>query len=194
DRRLASIGNVGLSASQFSNYQFTTSSRNFISAITESSDTAIAYPSALAQTASYNNLNQLTNLSGQALSFDANGNLISDGQRNYAWGAENRLVGITYPSQPGKQTTFVYDGLGRRTAIASTPAGGSTATTSYIWCGTRICQTRNAGNATTREYFSEGELVPGTPAQPYYYGVDQTVPARHAFASASSAPAFSSAP
>jgi YD repeat-containing protein len=67
----------------------------------------------------YNNLNQLTNLSGQALSFDANGNLLSDGQRNYAWDAENRLVGITYPAQSGKQTAFVYDGLSRRTAIAS---------------------------------------------------------------------------
>ncbi len=62
------------------------------------------------QTASYNNLNQLTNLSGQALTFDANGNLLSDGQRNYSWDAENRLVGITYPGQSGKQTAFVYDG------------------------------------------------------------------------------------
>jgi hypothetical protein len=47
---------------------------------------------------------QLTNLSGQALSFDANGNLLSDGQRNYSWDAENRMVGITYPGQLGKQT------------------------------------------------------------------------------------------
>jgi hypothetical protein len=46
----------------------------------------------------------LTNLSGQALSFDVNGNLLSDGQRNYTWDAENRLIGISYPGQPGKQT------------------------------------------------------------------------------------------
>ena len=76
-----------------------------------SSDASTVYPRALTQTASYNNLNQLTNLSGQALTFDADGNLLSDGQRNYTWDAENRLVGIAYPGQAGKATTFSYDGL-----------------------------------------------------------------------------------
>jgi YD repeat-containing protein len=52
-----------------------------------------------------------------------------------AQGMDNRLMGITCPAQPGKQTSFVYDGLNRRTAITSTPAGGSAVTTSYIWCG-----------------------------------------------------------
>ena len=33
DRRLAGISNVGLATSQFSNYQFTTTPENFISAI-----------------------------------------------------------------------------------------------------------------------------------------------------------------
>jgi YD repeat-containing protein len=65
DRRLASIGNVGLSTSQFSNYQFTTTPENFITAITESSDSATIYPGAASQTATYNNVNALTNLSGQ---------------------------------------------------------------------------------------------------------------------------------
>jgi RHS repeat-associated protein len=131
-------------------------------------------------------------LSGQALTFDADGNLTSDGLRNYTWDAENRLVGITYPGQAGKATAFSYDGLGRRTAIASTPTGGGgTVTTSYIWCGSRICQARNASNAITREYFTEGEYVPGSPGQPYYYGPDQIGSVRHVFASTSSAPAYS---
>jgi hypothetical protein len=81
DRRLAGISNAGLSASQFSNVQFTTTPENFISAIAETSDQPAAYPGTAAQTASYNNLNQLTNLSGQSLSYDLNGNLLSDGQR-----------------------------------------------------------------------------------------------------------------
>ena len=42
DRRLAGINNVGLSSSQFSNYQFTTTPEKFISAITETSDSTIA--------------------------------------------------------------------------------------------------------------------------------------------------------
>jgi YD repeat-containing protein len=116
DRRLAGISNVGLSSGQYSTYGYTTTPENFISAITETSDSPAVYPSALTQTASYNNLNQLTNLSGQALSFDANGNLLSDGQRNYSWDAENRLVGITYPGQSGKQTAFAYGTTYARTS------------------------------------------------------------------------------
>ena len=125
------------------------------------------------------------------MSFDANGNLLSDGQRNYSWDAENRLVGISYPGQSGKQTAFNYDGLSRRTAIASTPAGGSATTTNYLWCGSSICQARDTSNSPIRSYYVEGEFVPGTPAQPYYYGPDQIGSVRRVFASASSAPAFS---
>jgi YD repeat-containing protein len=165
DRRLSGINNVGLTAGQFSTYAFTTTPENFISGITETSDASAVYPAAGTQTATYNNLNQLTNLSGQALTWDANGNLTSDGQRSYSWDAENRLVGITYPGQPGKQTAFTYDGLSRRTAIASTPPGGGSAvTTSYLWCGSDICQARNTGNSAIRSYYDEGEFVPSTPA------------------------------
>ena len=58
----------------------------------------------------------------QALTFDANGNLTSDGPRTYAWDAENRLVGITYPGNPGKATAFTYDGLGRRGSADPAPS------------------------------------------------------------------------
>jgi RHS repeat-associated protein len=159
---------------------------NMISGVTQSSDAAPAYPPTGTQTASYNNLNQLTNLSGLALSWDADGNLLSDGTRNYSWDAENRLVAITYPAQPGAQTSFNYDGLGRRTAIT----GISGVTTSYLWCGSRICQARNASGGVTREYFAEGEFVPGSPAQPYYYGVDQLGSVRRVFAGTTNATAY----
>jgi RHS repeat-associated protein len=58
-------------------------------------------------------------------------------------------------------------------------------------CGGRICQARSAGNAPTRSYYTEGEFVPGGPAQPYYCGPDQIGSARRVFASASDAPAYS---
>jgi RHS repeat-associated protein len=190
DRRLAGISNIGLTAGQFSTYGYSTTSENFISAISETSDSAAVYPSTLTQTASFNNLNQLTNLSGQALTFDANGNLLADGQRNYNWDAENRLVGITYPGQPGKQTAFAYDGLDRRTAIINTLSGGIATTTSYVWCGSSICQARNASNIPTRAYYAEGELLPGSPTQTYYYGPDQIGSTRRVFASTASAPAL----
>ncbi len=215
DRRLAGISNVGLSSGQYSTYAYTTTPENFIAAISETSDSPTVYPSPGTQTAGYNNVNALTSLSGQPFTYDANGNLLSDGLRTYAWDAENRLLAIGYPGYPGqtgKRTAFAYDGLGRRTAITSTlwgggapitssfisrarhhsrAAGGSGAVaTSYLWCGGRICQARNAANAPTREYVAEGELVPGTPAQPYYYGPDQLGSVRRAFASATSAPAY----
>ncbi|WP_284269194.1 RHS repeat-associated core domain-containing protein [Bradyrhizobium iriomotense] len=190
DRRLSSIANTGLTSGQFSTYGYSTTPENFTSAISETSDSGAVYPSALTQTASYNNLNQLTDLSGQALTFDADGNLLSDGQRNYSWDAENRLIGIAYLGQSGKQTAFTYDGLSRRTAITSTPAGGSATTTSYLWCGSAICQARNASNTSTRGYYAEGEFVPGTPVQFFYYGLDQIGTARRVFASTSSAPAY----
>jgi RHS repeat-associated protein len=192
DRRLAGIGNVGLSTGQYSTYSYTTTPENFIAAIAETSDSATVYPTTGTQSAAYNNMNALTNLSGQAFTYDADGNLLSDGARNYTWDAESRLVGITYPGQTGKATAFTYDGLGRRTAIKSTPTGGGSAVTvSYLWCGVRICQARNSSNAVTREHYAEGELVPGSPAQPYYYGPDQLGSVRRAFASTSSAPAYS---
>jgi RHS repeat-associated protein len=192
DRRLAGIGNTGLASGQYLNFAYTTTPENFVIGIAETSDVATVYPAALTQTASYNNLNQLTNLSGQALTYDANGNLLSDGTRTYAWDAENRLVSIGYPGQPGKLTAFTYDGLDRRTAIASTPAGGGAATTSnYVWCASSICQSRGASNAVLRSYYDEGELAIGSPSQPYYYGTDQIGTVRRVFSSPSTSAAYS---
>jgi RHS repeat-associated protein len=58
-------------------------------------------------------------------------------------------------------------------------------------CGSAICQARDASNATTREYLTEGEYVPGTTPASYYYGPDQIGSVRRVFASTSSAPAYS---
>ncbi len=191
DRRLSGINNIGLTSGHFSTFAYTTTPENFIGAITETSDATAVYPPAGSQTATYNNLNQLTNLSGQTLTYDAVGNLTSDGQRTYAWDVENRLVLITYPGQPGKQTAFTYDGLGRRRTIASTPPGGGSATTTaYLWCDEDICQARDGSNTPIRSYYDEGEYVPSTPTQTLYYGIDQIGSVRRVFASTTSAPAY----
>jgi RHS repeat-associated protein len=62
--------------------------------------------------------------------------------------------------------------------------------TSYIWCGSKICQARNASNSPIRGYYSEGEYLPGTSSQSYYYGLDQIGSVRRVFASTTSAPAY----
>jgi RHS repeat-associated protein len=53
----------------------------------------------------------------RTLTYDADGNLLSDGVRTYTWDAENRLTSIT-PTLPNTDTPrlcFTYDHLGRRT-------------------------------------------------------------------------------
>ena len=191
DRRLAGISNVGLSSGQSSTYAYTTTPESQITGITTTSDAVPAYPSPMQQNAAYNNLNQLTSLSGQVLTWDADGNLLTDGQRSYTWDAAGRLATITYPGQTGKQTAFAYDGLGRRVAITSTPAGGGSAvTTAYVWCDSDICQARIPAGAVQHSFYAEGEFVPGTPAQSLYYGIDQLGSVRRVFASTGSAPAY----
>jgi hypothetical protein len=75
--------------------------------------------------------------------------------------------------------------------VASTPPGGGSATvTSYLWCGKKICQARNASNTTIRSYYTEGEYLPRTPAQTLYYGIDQIGSVGRVFASTSSAAAY----
>lgn len=196
DRRLSGISTTGLSSGQVTSFQFTTDVEDQITGTTQTSDSTIAYPpGSTQQTASYNNLNQLTTLenpppSSQPLTYDADGNLLSDGTHDFTWDAENRLVGITYPSQSGKATAFTYDGLGRRVAIISTPAGGGTpVATDYIWCAGQPCQARNSSNITTRSYYAEGEFIPGSPSQRDYYAPDQLGSVRRVF-TASQAPSY----
>jgi len=60
-----------------------------------------------------NNLNQYTMLAGgttATLTYDANGNLLSDGTQTYAYDFENRLISVN----GGATAKYFYDALGRR--------------------------------------------------------------------------------
>ena len=69
--------------------------------------------------------------SGQSLTYDANGNMLTDGAgQSYKWDAENRLIEITR----GTETTgFAYDGMSRRTRISEKISGVTTKDSRYIW-------------------------------------------------------------
>lgn len=120
--------------------------------------------------ASYNSANQLVSFNGTTFVYDANGNLIEDDTRTYQWDAENRLLSIGYKSQPGKTTSFRYDGMGRRLAIIESN-GIATNETRYLWCGDSLCQARTSEDVVTRHYYPEGVAIPqgGTLL---YYGKD----------------------
>jgi len=189
DRRLSGIATTGLSAGQSTAFTYVTNPVNQTTGQTQVSDASVSDPAAgLAQTASYNTLNQLTTLSGNAQTFDADGNLTADATRTYAWDAENRLVGIGYLGLPTKATAFAYDGLGRRTSISSTPAGGAKTTTTYLWCGSWPCQARNAANVVIKAYYRQGEYAPGGAITSAYYAPDRVGSVRRVFASTSTVP------
>jgi RHS repeat-associated protein len=120
--------------------------------------------------ASYNNVNQIVTRDGVAYTHDANGNLLNDGSRTYAWDAENRLVGIGYIGQAGRSTGLRYDGLGRRLALIEINVA-TASETRQLWCGQQLCQARTAADVVTQRYFDHGEVT--SSGQALYYGVDQ---------------------
>lgn len=80
---------------------------------TELNDEATAYVS--------NALNQYSAVDGVAQQYDIDGNLISDGERNYAYDVESHLIQVTGPEGV---TQYEYDAFGNR--IATVHNGGRT--------------------------------------------------------------------
>jgi RHS repeat-associated protein len=60
--------------------------------------------------AAYDAANQQLTFGDKTMTFDANGNLTSDGTSTYAWNARNQLIGL----DGGVTARFSYDGRGRR--------------------------------------------------------------------------------
>ena len=191
DRRLSGIENTGPISGQYSNFTFKTTADNFIVSASATSDALSNYPITGLSRGLFNKLNQVVLRNTYRYQYDANGNLTSDGIRSFVWDAEDRLVEISYPGEPGKRTVFTYDGSGRRASISDTAVGGSpTITTSYIWCGDRPCQVRDSNDVLIRSYYAEGEFLPGTPTERRFYGSDQLGTVRRVFESGGTSPAY----
>src|SRR5699024_7939019 len=84
-----------------------------------------------------NALNQVANTRQASYRYDANGNLLDDGQRAYTWDAADRLLSIT-DKTTGHVSTFAYDGFSRRIRETETDADGTTTTIVNLWCGKRL--------------------------------------------------------
>jgi len=102
--------------------------------------------------------------SSVTLTFDANGNMTSDGTNSYSWDAENRLLQITYPGS-GNNSQFAFDPFGRNVKIEERSGGSLTSTKQFVWCGSRRCEERDAGGSVTRLFFGHGERISTTSCQ-----------------------------
>lgn len=67
----------------------------------------------------HNNLNQIVSINGVSFVHDPNGNLEDDGERIYAYDAEDRLIRIARKSDGSILFECQYDALGRRIAKTS---------------------------------------------------------------------------
>ncbi|UQP96026.1 RHS repeat-associated core domain-containing protein [Xanthomonas arboricola pv. pruni] len=92
-----------------------------------------ALPAASTGTNGFDDANRQLSYNSQALTYDDNGNLLSDGTRTYVWNVRDQLVQIKQGTT--SIASFGYDALGRR--FSKTESG---ATTSYLYDGQNAVQ------------------------------------------------------
>ena len=98
-----------------------------------------------------NGLNQYSAVGGATLTYDANGNLTSDGTRTFGYDIENRLTGAS------GGVVLAYDPLGRLYQVSST----SGPTTQFLYDGDALVAEYNAaGTMTARYVHNVGADVP----------------------------------
>lgn len=88
-----------------------------------------------------NGLNQYVSVGSNVYSYDAKGNLISDGGINYTYDAENRLVAAS------NGTVMVYDPLGRLFQVT-----GGAGATQFLYDGDQLAAEYNGAGAMTARY------------------------------------------
>jgi RHS repeat-associated protein len=97
-----------------------------------------------------NELNQYTDVGGDAYTYDTNGNRSSDGSNTYTYDCESRLAGAATPGHPS--ISYVYDAFGRR--IEKNVDG---VITKYLYEGNRvIAETDTDGTILTAYVYGAG--------------------------------------
>ncbi len=74
-----------------------------------------------AQNRTHNGVNEIVTLDGASLTYNQNGDVLSDGQNSYTWDNDHHLIN-------GNGVSYVYDAFGRRVQKVS-----ATATTTYVY-------------------------------------------------------------
>ena len=103
--------------------------------------------------AQYNGANQLTRWAGRSLTYDANGNLTSDGENQYGWDIQDQLLQLTR-SGGAWSATYMYDMDGQRNW-----ARINGEQTDYYWTGGDLvlANTGNDWAHRTRQFSLFGE-------------------------------------
>lgn len=84
--------------------------------------------------------------------------------REYQWDQESRLVRIIGPT---RDVVMEYDASSRRARSREFTGGIETGSTTFLWCGARVCQDRDASGAVVLRSFVWGGLAAG-PATAFY--------------------------
>jgi RHS repeat-associated protein len=97
--------------------------------------------------------------SGQSFTYDANGNMTSDGVRTYAWDAENRLIKI---AEGTKTTDIEYDGFHHWTRILEKNGATTVSDRRFIWYGNTLVEQRNGTSTTAAQRYLPQGVQQGT--------------------------------
>ena len=109
--------------------------------------------------ASYNALNELSTTSGGA----------TTGRTN-EWDGKNRLVAVNAGDQ---RTEFTYDGSDRLASIRLLTNGVQASFRRFVWCGSEICEERDALGTVTKRFFLHGvKIEAGASVGSYFYTRD----------------------
>jgi RHS repeat-associated protein len=96
----------------------------------------------------------VTAAGNQSFSYDANGNLLSDGLRTYEWDAVNRLVAINHGT---KRSEFTYNGWNQRVRERELDNGVEVSDRKFVFEGAELLEARAAdGTTVQRRFFSQG--------------------------------------
>lgn len=105
-----------------------------------------------------------------SITYDYDGNMISDGTHTYEWDAANRLVAINYTGTTNR-TEFIYNGAGQRVEQKEKTGNVVTNDVNLIWDGLQLREEIASDDVTlNKEYNQFGvKLLTGASAGNYYY-------------------------
>ncbi len=111
----------------------------------------------------------------QAVTFtyDADGNMTSNGIWTYTWDAENRLVSAKIPvSTNGTEVAFSYDAFHRRVKIVEVVGATTVSDKTLMWDGLTITAQRENQTGELRVFHGNGETRFGATTLNLYYTRD----------------------